>query len=118
MSTTDFPQSEFEARLERAQKAMAGQRLDALLFTTEAEMRYFTGFRTLFWESPTRPWFLIIPKQGIPIAIIPEIGAALMRQTWLDDIRTWRSPAELDDGVQLLIDTLGQCSNIGMLIEP
>ena len=116
MSTTDFPQSEFEARLERAQKAMAGQRLDALLFTTEAEMRYFTGFRTLFWESPTRPWFLIIPKQGIPIAIIPEIGAALTRQTWLDDIRTWRSPAELDDGVQLLIDTLGQCSNIGMLM--
>lgn len=116
MSTADFPQSEFEARLERAQKAMAGQNLDALFFTTEAEMRYFTGYRTLFWESPTRPWFLIVPKAGKPIAIIPEIGAALMGETWLDDIRTWLSPAETDDGVQLLIDALGACSNVGMLM--
>ena len=57
------------------------QGLDALLFTTEAEMRYFTGFRTLFWLSPTRPWFLVVPMTGKPIAVIPEIGAALMRTT-------------------------------------
>ena len=100
----DFPDSEFEARLEAAQVAMQRDGLDALLFTTEAEMRYFTGFRTLFWQSPTRPWFLIIPKAGKPVAIIPEIGAALMGQTWLDDIRTWSSPHADDDGVSLLVD--------------
>ena len=110
----DFPVSEYEARLERTQKAMHEQGLDALLFTTEAEMRYFTGFRTLFWLSPTRPWFLVVPKTGKPIAVIPEIGAALMRTTWIDDVRSWSSPHEDDDGVTLLADALRDCTKVGI----
>jgi len=110
----DFPVSEYEARLERTQKAMHEQGLDALLFTTEAEMRYFTGFRTLFWLSPTRPWFLVVPKTGKPIAVIPEIGAALMRTTWIDDVRSWSSPHENDDGVSMLADTLRDCTKVGI----
>jgi Xaa-Pro dipeptidase len=116
MTLADFPHSEFEARLAAAQQAMHGQGLDALLFTTEAEMRYFTGFRTLFWQSPTRPWFLVLPKQGKPVAIIPEIGAALMRETWLDDIRTWASPHADDDGVSLLVDCLAGTTKIGVMM--
>lgn len=114
MNEPDFPESEYETRLVRAQAAMQFAHLDALLFTTEAEMRYFTGFRTLFWQSPTRPWFLVVPQQGTPIAIIPEIGAALMRSTWLDDIRTWRSPHATDDGVSLLIAALQGSGRIGI----
>ena len=74
-----FPVSEFEGRLERAQRAMAAAGFDGLLLTTEPELRYFSGFRTLFWQSPTRPWFLYVPRAGKPVAVIPEIGAALMR---------------------------------------
>ncbi|MGC1488801.1 MAG: hypothetical protein WA784_13545 [Albidovulum sp.] len=48
---------------------------------TEPEVRYFSGFQTLSWQSPTRPWFLFVPAAGKPIANIPEIGAALMRRT-------------------------------------
>ncbi len=99
-----FLKTEFEARLARAQTLMAKQELDALFLMSEAEMRYFTGFQTLFWQSPTRPWFLVIPAQGKPIAVIPEIGAALMRRTWLDDIRTWSAPCPDDDGISLLMD--------------
>ncbi|MEC8852426.1 MAG: aminopeptidase P family N-terminal domain-containing protein, partial [Pseudomonadota bacterium] len=77
-----------------------------MLFTTEAEFRYFSGFRTLFWQSPTRPWFLFVPVDGKPVAVIPEIGAELMRRTWLDDIRTWPAPAPDDDGLSLLVDLL------------
>ncbi|PLX36391.1 MAG: peptidase M24 [Hyphomicrobiales bacterium] len=102
-----FPTAEFEARLERAQRAMAAQDLDGLLLTTEPEVRYFTGFLTLFWQSPTRPWFLFVPKAGKPVAVIPEIGAALMRRSWLDDIRTWPAPRPDDDGLSLLADLLG-----------
>ncbi len=116
MSLIDFPVAEFEARLARAQDAMAASSLDALFFTSEAEMRYFSGFRTLFWHSPTRPWFLIIPRSGKPIAIIPEIGAALMRGGWLDDIRTWPSPHATDDGVTLLTEALGGAARIGLLM--
>lgn len=93
---------------------MHAQNISALLVTTEAEMRYLTGFRTLFWQSPTRPWFLVVPADGKPVAIIPEIGAALMRATWIDDIRSWSSPAEDDDGVTLVVEALHNCPRIGL----
>ena len=116
MNEPDFPKSEFEARLERAQSLMREQNIDALFFTSEAEIRYFTGFRSLFWQSPTRPWFLVLPARGKPIAVIPEIGAALMRSTWIDDIRTWASPAEFDDGISMLTSVLEDYSTIGMMM--
>ncbi len=101
-----FAPSEFEARTKRAQKLMDAAGLSALLLTTETDLRYFTGFLTRFWESPTRPWFLVLPATGKPIAVIPSIGAALMAQTWIDYIRTWSAPDLKDDGVSLLYDAL------------
>ena len=101
-----FDVAEYRARVARAQSAMAAAGLGALLLTTEADLRYFTGFLTRFWESPTRPWYLVVPAQGDPIAVIPSIGAALMGKTWISDIRTWVAPDLSDDGVTLLIATL------------
>ncbi|WP_281178068.1 M24 family metallopeptidase [Aestuariivita boseongensis] len=101
-----FAQAEYEARTARAQAEMARQGFDALLLTTEPEVRYFTGFLTRFWESPTRPWFVIVPRQGRPVAVIPSIGAPLMARGWVTDIRTWRAPDLEDDGITLLVATL------------
>jgi Xaa-Pro aminopeptidase len=108
-----FPVAEYQNRLARAQKMMAQAGLDALLLTTEAELRYFTGFLTRFWESPTRPWFLVVPASGKPVAVIPAIGAEVMGRTWIDDIRTWQSPDPIDDGVSLLADTLVELAGAG-----
>ena len=108
MTTRGFPQSEYEARLARAQAMMRQAGLGALLLTTEPEIRYFTGFLTRFWESPTRPWFLVVPVTGAPIAVIPAIGRHLMAQSWISDIRTWSAPDYGDDGVNLLADTLAE----------
>lgn len=105
-----FPDSEFAARTRTAQDMMAAKQLDGLLLTTEPDVRYFSGFNTLFWQSPTRPWFLFVPAAGKPVAVIPEIGAALMRTTWLDDIRTWAAPAPEDDGITLLNELLAPLS--------
>jgi len=110
----DFPQAEYQDRLTKAQHAMVAAGFDALFLNTEAELRYFTGFRTLFWQSPTRPWFLILPQSGAPIAVIPTIGAALMRQTWVSDIRTFASPNPDDEGIGLLQDALQPFQRIGM----
>ena len=110
---TGFPATEFQGRTARAQELMAAGRLDALLLTTEPEIRYFTGFLTRFWESPTRPWFLIVPGAGKPVAVIPTIGADLMSKTWLEDIRTWSAPRPEDDGVSLLVDTLREVAGAG-----
>ncbi len=114
-----FPESEFRARAERAQQLMASSGLNAMLLTTEADVRYFTGFLTQFWQSPTRPWFLVVPAAGKPIAVIPEIGAALMSRTWIEDIRTWPSPRPGDEGISLLADTLrSECGSAGSLGIP
>ena len=105
-----FETTEFKARLTGAQSRMNAADLDAILLTTEPDIRYFTGYLTRFWESPCRPWFLVLPRSGDPIAVIPSIGAALMARTWITDIRTWRAPDLEDDGISLLAETL---RNIG-----
>ena len=115
---TDFPPAEFEARVVKAQTTMAERGLAALLLTTEPDIRYFTGFLTRFWESPTRPWFVVLPASGRPIAVIPSIGAPLMARTWVEDIRTWQSPDLADDGVSLLADTLKSIAKGGQIGTP
>ena len=103
-----FSRAEFEQRTTRAQRLMGDARLDAMLVTTEANFRYFTGFQSQFWESPTRPWFVVVPLSGKPIAVIPEIGLVGVATTWVDEIRTWPSPRPEDDGVSLLAHTLSE----------
>ncbi len=97
-----FEQIEFEQRTEKLQGLMAEQSIDALFLTTEPEFRYFSGFKSQFWESPTRPWFLVIPVKGKPIAVVPEIGKAGFDETWIDDVRCWPSPRPKDDGISLI----------------
>ncbi|MBT9383677.1 Xaa-Pro peptidase family protein [Pseudooceanicola sp. CBS1P-1] len=105
-----FPEAEHRARLAACQRAMAEAGLEALLLTTEPELRYLSGFLTRFWESPTRPWFLVVPVSGDPVAVIPSIGVALMARGWIRDIRSWRSPDYRDDGIGLLAETLRECT--------
>ena len=69
-----FAETEYEDRTRSTQSAMLVSKLDAILLTTEPEIRYFTGFHTQFFESPTRPWFVIVPLSGKPIAVIPGLG--------------------------------------------
>ncbi len=101
-----FTPSEFESRMQRVQDRMQAGKMDAILLTTEPDVRYFTGFLTQFWESPTRPWFVLLPLSGKPVAVIPEIGAAGMVGTWVEDIHTWPAPRPEDDGISLLHDVI------------
>ena len=113
---TDFPRAEYETRLEAANSAMQAISLDAILLASEAEVRYFTGFRTQFWQSPTRPWFVILRRDKPPLAIIPEIGAELMARSDIADIEAWPSPRPDDDGLSMLKDRLSHCRRLGVLM--
>ncbi|MCL2916094.1 Xaa-Pro peptidase family protein [Shewanella corallii] len=101
-----FTTAEFEMRATKAQQMMREKEVDAIVLTTEPNVRYFSGFHTQFWHSPTRPWFLILPAEGKPIAVIPEIGASGMAGTWVEDIRTWASPCPEDDGISIVASVL------------
>jgi Xaa-Pro aminopeptidase len=115
-----FSTGEYEARLDAIQAAMAAGGVDIILLTGEHDIRYFSGFFTQFWQSPTRPWFLLVPAGGKPVAIIPQIGAECMGRTWIDDIRTWPSPHSDDDGISLLADAItelaGDTPAIGLMM--
>jgi len=115
-----FPDEEFGARCAAMQAAMAREGVDAMLFAAEPEIRYFTGFLTPFWQSPTRPWFLVMPPAGKPLAVIPSIGAPLMRSCHVGEVISWSSPAPRDDGISLLGDVLapflGADSRLGMML--
>ena len=102
MSNYGFKLKEYENRLEKAQSLMHLNQIDILLITTEQFMRYFTGFSTQFWQSPTRPWYLIIPIKGLPKAVIPDIGLSAMQKTWIKEIYTWPSPRPKDEGISLI----------------
>ena len=117
-----FSPAEFEQRTATVQSLMHDARLDAVLVTTEAEIRYFTGFHSQFFESPTRPWFVIVPAEGKPIAVIPTIGESGMAATWIDDIHTWPSPRPADDGISALASTISSLptrhGRLGMSLGP
>ena len=117
-----FETAEFRQRTAGLQAAMAEHDLGALLLTTPADIYYVTGFLTRFWESPTRPWFVVVPADAPPVAVIPSIGASLMSGTWIEEIRTWNAPDPDDDGVALLADTLREVTTargrIGVSMGP
>ena len=105
-----FAADTYRDRTARLQEQMQAHDLDALLLTTPQDVFYVTGFLTRFWESPARPWFILVPATGAPIAVIPAIGAPLMQRTWITDIRTWNAPDPVDDGITLLTDALRDCT--------
>ena len=97
-----FSEEEYQTRVLNLQKKMQINSIDVTLLTSPHNFRYFTGLDSYFWESPTRPWFLLIPKSEDPIAIIPSIGETALKKTWIKNIYTWPSPQPEDEGISIL----------------
>jgi Xaa-Pro aminopeptidase len=106
-----FSPDEFAGRTARAQRLMRDARLDALLVTAPPNFRYFSGFDSQFWESPTRPWFIVVPADGEPIAVIPDVAAPELARTWIRTIHTWPAPRPADDGRSLLCSVFAGLPN-------
>lgn len=98
--------AEYGRRLAAIQGRMAEAGMDVLLLTGEHDIRYVTGFFTPFWQSPTRPWFVVVPVSGMPEAVIPSIGRALMLRGFVGAVHDWPSPVEHDDGISLLAEVI------------
>ncbi|BBU57126.1 hypothetical protein KU6B_33910 [Mameliella alba] len=101
-----FGAGEYRRRWAALQARMAEAGEDALLLTGPADVFYLTGFLTRFWESPARPWYIVLPAKGDPVAVIPEIGTHLMGQCHVGEVRTWPAPDPVDDGIGILTETL------------
>lgn len=117
-----FSTEEFKDRFIRLHDEMSIQRIEAILLTTEADITYFSGISSQFWESPTRPIFLIITTEhGTPIAVVPDIMKETFADSWIpaSHTHTWPSPSPTeDDGVTLLVEQLRPYKQIGMPMGP
>ncbi len=49
---------------------------------------------------------MLLPIEGKPQAIIPTIGESGMKETWVEDIKTWCSPNPEDEGITLLVHAI------------
>jgi Xaa-Pro dipeptidase len=103
-----FSRREFEHRVERACRLMTRDKLDAILVTSETNVEYLSGFTTQFaWNTPTRPWYFLLRRNGAGVAVIPEIGVSNWRSTsWVDDVHTWPSPRPENEGLDLLSNAI------------
>ena len=112
----DFPKEEFTNRISRVQESLEKENIEAIIVTSPSNFRYFSGLNSNFWESPTRPWFLIISQKDPIRAIIPSIGSTALENTIVKNIEVWQSPNPKDEGVSLLkkiIKSFPKNSNIG-----
>ena len=101
-----FNTTEFDERLRRARLLMQEKKFEMLLITSPHNFRYFTGLDSYFWESPTRPWFLLLSLNHDPITIVPSIGKTALQKTWIKNVKTWQSPNPNDEGITALQDTI------------
>ena len=111
-----FPKEEYLKRLDNIHKKLENENIDAIVITSPANFRYFSGLDSNFWESPTRPWVLVISQKNLIKAIVPSIGITAIEKTIIKDIEVWQSPNPNDEGVTALkkiIKSFPKNSNIG-----
>ena len=101
-----FPKEEFINRIAKLRQLMEKNQVDAIIITSPSNFRYFTGLDSYFWESPTRPWFVLIPLLKDPIAIVPSIGLSSLEKTWIENILTWDSPNPEDEGISTVLNAI------------
>ena len=87
----DFTPEEYAARKARLVSLMQAEGLDGLLLSTKENIRYFTGFQSIVWESKiSTPAFLVVSSRGDWRMIGSKSSVGTM------GITTWLPENELD----------------------
>ncbi len=87
-----FPTEEFLSRVERARARMEAKQIDALLLSSKENVIYFSGIRTIGWNSKHRPMGIVIPRdRDRPvISVLPEsLYDVSFYSSWIDELRPW-----------------------------
>ncbi|MCP3473521.1 Xaa-Pro peptidase family protein [Bradyrhizobium sp. CCGUVB1N3] len=73
---------EVARRMERLRQEMAHRSIDAFVLTDQSNFEYFTGYKSLFWTSKTRPFFAVIfANDSAAIAIASTAEARTVKQS-------------------------------------
>ena len=64
------------------------------------------------WQSPTRPWLVVLPAAKLPAAVVPTIGADAFARARVGSVGTWPAPRPEDDGVSALVEAFGSVESV------
>ena len=105
---------EHEARIERAQKLMVDNNIDAIFLDASTAMKYFVG---MTWSQSERMTAAIIPAKGNVGYVTPAFEEAKVREIMKIDgeVRVWDEHESSYKQVAMLLDDWGIAGgNIGM----
>ncbi|MES0132581.1 Xaa-Pro peptidase family protein [Mesorhizobium sp. M0029] len=102
---------EYQERIGTLRKCMAEQSVDAFVISDQDNFEYFSGYKSLFWASKARPYFLIILKDSDAVMVVaaaaeartfcqtPELPAGLVHRQYFGFV---------EGAVKKVIEVLGQ----------
>ncbi len=77
----------FERRTRACQQRLRDHGATAAVLFPSRNLQYTTGFVE---EPSERPLFFIVPAEGDPVFVVPELyGQQVRAETWVSDVRTW-----------------------------
>lgn len=85
----EFSRSEYLERYHRLQARMQKQGIDAFLLSAKTHLRYFTGFRSPFWDMVADVQLAILPSEDhvAPVLVLPKSYEFTARTSWIDNIQ-------------------------------
>jgi Xaa-Pro dipeptidase len=106
----DPVRAEIPNRQLRIKEEMAKRNVDVLILTSQANFEYFTGYKSMFWASTTRPFYAIIVPDRASITIIVHLSEE--RSTEFDPGNSNFVFYELflKDGMRTLVETVAEQS--------
>ncbi len=111
----DYPYSEWEARIAKAQELMAKNGADCLVVWERENNRYFFGFQTIHWFLKSlQPAVGIIPVDGEPILVVPALFHGNAEGLcWIKDLRIQLNPHQPKSQRELPIEIAEVLKEIG-----
>jgi Xaa-Pro aminopeptidase/Xaa-Pro dipeptidase len=94
---------------------MEEQKLDVLVFWDPANIRYFSGFHSLHYDSLTiSPAVFVLPLEKDPVIAVPDFFAGVAHAyTYLDDIRIQPKPHVTKNIRQIPVDIAEVVKELG-----
>jgi Xaa-Pro dipeptidase len=108
---------ERKSRIEKAQKLMRDQRIDAIYIEPGSSMFYYTGMR---WGTSERMFALVIPARGEIAWVCPKFEEERARELIKmgTDIRTWEEDESPYQRVaEIFKDEYGSFSTTGFVSQ-
>ena len=86
---TPISDDERRARLEKARRLMAENRLDAIFLEPGSSLFYYTGIR---WGLSERTFGMVLPARGEPAYVVPGFEEMRARELirFGNDVRIWQ----------------------------